>query len=438
MRAYLEKLTAKGSVHIIERVVDPVYELAAVTHRSQELDELPLLFRNVSGTALSVVSNLLGSAERVYDLLGVKRADIGPRWVHLLDHAATLTDDHFPVVPPSPELIQGSIADLPHIKWREKDGGAYISAGIFCAKDPESGVLNLSFCRTFMAGENQLICCLVPFHDLAQYEAKAHARGEELEVAILVGPPPEVFLAACASLPIDVDEMRFAAAICGEPLPMRKCASIDLLVPAETQIVIEGKFRAGERRSEGPFGEFKGYYGGVNPNGYILDVSTVTYYRDAIFQGLLCGTKDDMVPLDIAFAMRVYSNIAPGNDWIMEVCCNPMFFAVVIRIRKTSDDQPLAAAELAFAAHPKYVFLCIVVDEDVDIHDMKAVMHAFVTRGRVDDRSAIMSLETDKRDRLNGGRMFLDATAPMSMLDQVEVSRTPGQDDIDLADYFRS
>src|SRR5262249_35963062 len=155
-------------------------------------------------------------------------------------------------------------------------------------------------------------------------QAKAEAKGAPLDIAILIAPPPEVFIAACASVPIEVDELRIAAAIQDRPLEMRRCEVVDLEVPAETQIVIEGRIGPNERQPEGPFGEYLGYYGPRQENGYVIDVKAVRWRPDAYFHGLLCGTPEDLTCLDIAFATRTYMALASSMPGILDVTCNPM------------------------------------------------------------------------------------------------------------------
>ena len=109
------------------------------------------------------------------------------------------------------DLVNGRLSDLPHITYCERDAGPYITAGVFLAKEPGTGIPNLSFCRSMMVSDEKLRVRLAPPHDITKYQKKAEARNEALEVAILLGPPPEVFLAACASVPTEVDELAIAA-----------------------------------------------------------------------------------------------------------------------------------------------------------------------------------------------------------------------------------
>jgi UbiD family decarboxylase len=146
---------------------------------------------------------------------------------------------------------------------------------MFVAKEPETGVPNLSFHRSMYISDEELRCRLAPRHHLTLYHEKAERMGQPLEAAMLIGPPPTAFLAAAAPVPYDVDELEVAAQLAGAPIEMRPCRHLDLMVPATTEIVIAGRFLPNERRPEGPFGEFMGYYVPVGPQA-VFEVLGVT------------------------------------------------------------------------------------------------------------------------------------------------------------------
>ena len=438
MRKYVHKLVDRGEMRIVDREVDPRFELAAVVTRSQQESSRPILFRKVQGSALPVVSNILGSADRMCELLGATNGQLCQRWAAIMKTVDTMSDDYTRVVTADP-MVEGKVTGLPQITWREKDAGPYITAGVYLARDPETGVPNLSFCRTFMKSDLELVCCIDPPHDLAQYQAKAEANGNPLDVAILIAPPPEVFIAACASVPIEVDELKIAAAIQGHPLAMRRCETVDLAIPAETEVVIEGRIRPNVRHAEGPFGEYLGYYGPKQDGGYVIDVTAVRWREDAIFHGLLCGTAEDLTALDIAFATRTYMALASSMPGILDVTCNPMLYCTVVKIDKRYEGQAQHVMLKTFAANPNYNFACIVVDRDVDIRNLREILSAFLTRGRIDKRIMIIP-DVPGWDRsanpTYAGRLGIDATMALGREADFERAITPGAAELHLSHYF--
>jgi UbiD family decarboxylase len=437
MRNYLKALDERGEFQLVRRRVDPRFELSAVVEKVQQSGAQPLLFTDVAGTDMLVVSNIYASNDRLCEMIGATRGEFCRRWDELLGSVDTRAPYIERAAVPTPRVPIAFDA-LPRITWRGKDDGPYITAGVFYAKDPETGVGNLSFCRASMRADGTLLCCIDPPHDLARYQALAEARGEPLDVAILIGPAPEIFLAACASIPYEQDELGVAAAIRGAPVPMRPASTLPFDLPDESEIVIEGRIRPHERRPEGPFGEYMGYYGPLNANGYVFDVTAVTAREGAVFHGLLCGGAEDLCALDVAFATRTYGRIARKVPGVIDVTCNPMFFCSVVKIDKSYEAQPREVIQAVFDANPNYNFACIVVDKDVDIHDLQAVMKAFLTRGRVDRRVTVVDDVRgwdDSADPIYAGRLGIDATMTWGREENFDPVSTPWPE-IQLDEYL--
>ena len=249
-------------------------------------------------------------------------------------------------------MVQGASADLPQIIWREKDAGPYITAGVFLAKDPETGIPNLSFCRTFMKSDSELICCIDPPHDLAQYQAKAEAKGAPWT------SPSSSHLRRRSSSP-RVRRCRSKSTNSrlpqrsGHPLEMRRCEAVDLDVPAETQIVIEGRIRPNVRHPEGPFGEYLGYYGPRQENGYVIDVTQCAGARgrDFSWPAVRHRRGPDLSGYCIRDAHLHGSGIVDAG--ILDVTCNPMLYCTVVKIDKRYEGQAQHVILKTFAANPE-------------------------------------------------------------------------------------
>lgn len=437
MRDYLSALEREGEVRRVRREVDPRHELAAVIQAWQNESEAALLFERVRGNAMPVAANLYGSRRRLARLIGADDGNFCRRWV-----ALTAGLDEIVATEPGAAgpLVSGRIGELPAITYYERDAGPYLTSAVFLAREPESGVPNLSFHRAQPVSDHELRVRLGPSHDLAKYQATAEAQGQALEAALLIGAPPEVFLAAAASLPLEDDEMRAAAAINGGPIAVRPCRTIDLEVPLASEIVIEGRFLPGQRRPEGPFAEFMGYYVPVGDNA-VFEVRNVSWRERATFQALLCGSADDYRLLETAVAARIYRHLTesaklPG---IIDVSCQPTLLNTVVQIDKQSPDHPREVALAAFAAHPDYSKMCVVVDRDVDPYNMSQAMWAYLTRGRADTRAFIIEdvpgfYRDEHRD--HWGRLAIDATKPWGREAEFERTRIPGVERVRLSDYL--
>lgn len=438
MRHYLSRLRARGELLTVTREVDPRYEVAAVARRLQQETTRPVLFEKVRGSKLPVLLNLYTDHERLREII---RCQADETFCARLDREISLAaTNECPLehVGPPRDWITGKLSELPILTYHERDGAPYITAGVFLAKDPDSGRNNLSFHRSMVVSDNELRIRLGSSHDLAQFQLRAEARGEALEAAMLLGADPEIFMSACVSLPPDGDEMALAATMRGGPIPMRRAFTVDLDVPVSAEIVIEGRILPNVRRSEGPFGEFMGYYVEVGDN-HVFEVTHVGWREGAVFQGLICGSDEDLRPLEAATAARIYKAISSQVRGVLDVSCRPTVMNTVIKLDKQYEGHAQHALLAALGSHLDYNKLVIVVDKDVDIYNMDEVIWAFLTRGRADTRTMVLhDVPGFYRDphKDHWGRLALDATKPWGREAEFARKSIPGADDVVLADYL--
>ena len=441
MRRFIDDLARRGELAIVRRPVAPRHQLAAVTKAVQKAGEQAVLFETVEGTDLPVVSNLYGSHERLCRLIGAGDKTFCQKWIELTE--ACIAGRDADVLEPAPGLVDtefrsGKLSDLPAITYHARDAGPYFTSAIFLAREPDSGVPNLSFHRSMYVSDQELRVRLGSTHDLARYQAKAEARGDALEAALLLSCPPEIFLAACASLPYEASELVMAAQITGAKVPMRRCKTIGLDVPASVDIVVEGRFLANVKRPEGPFGEFMGNYVEVGDN-HVFEVTHVSYRPDAVFHGLVCGSPEDLRPLEAVTAARVYRHVAAQVPGVIDVCCRPNVMISIIKIRKTYEGQGKHAILAALGSYLDYNKVVIVVDEDVDIYNLDDVMWAYMTRGRADTRAMILNdIPGFYRDphKDHWGRLCIDATMPFGREAEFARKTIPGEDAVDLREWL--
>jgi 4-hydroxybenzoate decarboxylase len=246
-------------------------------------------------------------------------------------------------------------------------------------------------------------------------------------------------LAAAAPLGYDENEMEIAGKIAGAPLDLRRCRTIDLDVPVDTEIVIEGRILPTVRRPEGPFGEFMGYYVPVGDN-HVFEVSTVTARRDAIFHSITCGSPEDLRLLEVAVATRTYQALLAANlEGIIDVACVPFTMSTIVKIAQQYEGHARQVLLTSFGANHDWNKTVFVVDEDVDINDFDDVWWAYLTRGRADTRAVVLpDVPGFYRDpqRDYWGRLGIDATAPFGRKQEFIRKRIPGSETIDLREYI--
>jgi UbiD family decarboxylase len=438
MRKYMETLRARGELLEVAREVDPKHELAAVTAAAQRRWGKPILFHKVRNTKLPVLTSIYGSRARLAEILGIGPDEFCRKWNALASVAASRDVALRPAEKPPTDLVDCRVSDLPLITYSERDAAPYFTSAMFLAHEPETGVRNLSFHRSMYVSDEELRCRLAPRHHLTMYHEKAEKMGKALDAAMLIGPSPTAFLTAASPLPYDADELEVAAKLAGEPIEMRPCKHIDMMVPASTEIVIEGRFLPNVRRDEGPFGEFMGYYTPVGQNA-VFEVLGVTRRPDAIFHSILCGSSEEVLTLELSVAANIFQRINAVLPGIVDVTCHPFVTHVIVKVRQQYDGHARQVLLAVFGAEPTWAKICTVVDEDVDIYDMDDVMWAVLTRSRP-DKDVIMIPDTPSfyRDphKDHWCRMGIDATVPFERRKDFERKRIPGADTVDLSAYF--
>jgi 4-hydroxy-3-polyprenylbenzoate decarboxylase len=269
----------------LSRITEPVstdLEICAVTDRASKSPGggPGLLFENPSGFNIPVAINLFGSMKRVCMALGVRSLDDLAREVEelatpkmpsgLLDAMKMLPmvnrlRDLMPKTvsdAPCQEVVQenGSLDRLPILKCWPDDGGRYITLPMVFTRDPETGVRNIGTYRMQVFDGRTTGMHWQQHKGGAQHHRIAERLGQRLPVAVALGPDPALAYAATAPMPEGLDELLLAGFLRRERVEMVKCVTVDLEVPANAQIVLEGYVEPGERRREGPFGDHTGFY----------------------------------------------------------------------------------------------------------------------------------------------------------------------------------
>ena len=287
MRAFLAALEGSGELHRVKRSADPCFEIASVL--SLRKHGPAQLFEHVRGHGMPIVGNLLNSRDRFARALGVARANLHEFCVAALRAPippVVVTQAPLRAVEHRRDIDLAKLLPVP--TWFEREAGPCISAGVIVAKDPETMKRNVSIARLRLEGGARLMAGIAHNHHLYRLAQKAKALGRPLEVAIAIGNHAAVLLASQMYLDLGEDEFAIAGALLREPLRLAACRTVDLEVPAEAEIVLEGELRAGELIEEGPVSEFPGFYVSYGP-GLAVEIGCVTHRTDAMYQAILPG-----------------------------------------------------------------------------------------------------------------------------------------------------
>jgi 2,5-furandicarboxylate decarboxylase 1 len=327
---------------------------------------------------------------------------------------------------------------LPLPTHNEHDSGPYITAGLMITRNPRTGRQNVSIHRCQLSGPNRLGLLLLPRHAHMFFETAEQAGGA-LAAAIVVGVDPLTLLASQAIAPIDLDELEIAGALHRRPLPVVKCISSALRVPADAEIVIEGRILPGVREPEGPFGEFPQYYG-ERADRHVMEVDLVTHRKDAIFHTVGGGGLEHLLLGAIPREATLLTHLQRSFPNVRDVHLSPggsMRYHLYVQIQKHQEGEAKNIMMGAFAGHydVKHV---IVVDEDVDIHNPGEVEWAVATRFQADRDLVVVPesqgsrLDPSTRNGV-GAKMGLDATKPLTA-DAMAFKRirVPGEETVDV------
>jgi UbiD family decarboxylase len=396
-----------------------------------------VLFRAVGPERQELVGNVTGSRSRIAQAFGVAANELLPEIQRRLRSKPNIVE-----VPraeaPAQEVVLTDDADLtalPVHLQHGADGAPYISSSIDFVIDAKSGWTNVGIRRLMLRGRKEAGVDLVAPSDLrAIYEASA-AAGKKLSVSFVVGAHPIDHVAATMRLP--VDELGLVGSLRDAPLPVVKCVTNDIRVPADAELVLEGYFDArGHVEPEGPYGEFLGYYGALKRNP-VFHLTAITRRRDALFQtatigGRSLGCTDTAqlsalrtevmiwraLEVSVREPIAVYATTSSGGMFNVRVA---------LRQRVPGEARNAIAACLGALANIKNVFI---VDPDIDIFSDEQMNWALATRFQPDrDLIVLTGMRTLPLDpSLTGGRIGskagFDLTWPFGTGDRLE-ARVP-------------
>ena len=443
LRSWIDRLEETGRLARTKADIPLEFTLAAIAKR---LDgEKATLFPTPGGHALSVISGLVAARPWIAEAMGVDETDMLDRYRDAVLHPVPWSEVPSDTAPVQQIVVDGDLditEELPIPVHNEHDAGAYITAGLVIAANPRTGIQNVSINRIQISGPDRLGILILP-RDLHRFYDAAEEAGEPLSVAIAIGVDPLTLLASQAILPIDRDELEVAGALQGAPLPVVKCKTNDVRVPAEAEIVIEGRLLPEVREEEGPFGEFPQYYGPAGKR-QVIEIDAITRREDALFHTIVPAAMEHLllggIPREaslIAHLQRTFPSVKDVHLSRGGVCR----YHLVVKIAKRWDGEPKNIMMGAFAGHAD-IKQVIVVDEDVDILDPVSVEWAVATRFQAaDDLMVVAGAQGSRLDpSATDGRvdkMGLDATKPLDADPfTFTVVHVPGEDDEALDNWI--
>ena len=395
LRHYLEVLEEKGKLRRVSKEVDKDWELACIARwvfqSLPEHERYGLWFEKVKGFHVPVVLGVLGASREVYALALETTPDkIYEKWSHALSH----------LIPPRPAkqvpvkevVMKGKDVNLFEIPvpvfTPGRDDGAYISCSAVITKDPDTGIQNAGNYRQRVIARDRLGILIAPTQHIGMhYFHKYQPRNEPMPVAVSLGNDPTIALTSVAKVPYGVDELHVAGGFRGEPIPVVAAETVDLMVPANSEYIIEGYVMPHERDKEGQFGEFTGYMG-IESDRTFIQVECVTHRKTPFYHAFLSQIppSESSLVRSQAFAANLYKHLvydlkepavkdvhfteAGGSEMVLIIQVKPMYPGHARRVG-------LVAANILASSLGKFVYI---VDDDIDIRDPFSVEWALSFR----------------------------------------------------------
>ena len=426
MRTWIEELEEAGELIRIAKPVDPLTQMGSLLYQSREkalfFENLPHGWRSLGQAPANIRHAAIAFGTTQENMVPLIAERMGKCIAPVMVEDGPVKEVKF-------KKGEFDLTHLPVHVAGQRDGGPVIGSGLVVTKDPDTGRRNVSFHRLQIKGPNKSGILLYPRHTWKNY-LKYQARNEPMPVAIFIGHYPLYYAAAATTGAYGLDEFEIAGGYLDEPVRLVKCETVDLEVPADAEIVLEGHIPPHYREEEGPFSEFQDYYvtgTGKNP---IVEYQCMTHRHDAIFKNLQNGSEMEgcvfhKIPMSAAIFRRLKD--VGGGPNLHNVMVMPGVFGVVVQMtpRAYGEAKNLLLAALSSEyQHPK---IAIAVDADVDIFNPSELMWALSTR--VDPQKDVTIISGTHNHAMDasleelgapgtalwqrfGSKMLIDATIP--------------------------
>ncbi len=403
MREFIAELERRGLLKRIRTQVDCELEITEITDRVSKMEgkkNVALLFENVKGYDMPVLMNAFGSMERMAIALGVNEVDdIANRIREILRLPYISVQnklDLVKIIPqakkainfpkyvkkaPCQEVIikdRPDIEKFPILKCWPDDGGRFITLPLVFTKNPKTGKRNVGMYR-LQVYDGQTTGMHWHIHKNGAENFRAHKElgKDRIEVAVAIGGDPVLTYAATAPLPRDVDEMVFAGLLREKAVEMVKCVTVDVEVPAHSEIILEGYVKLDELRREGPFGDHTGYYS-LADDYPVFHITCITHRRNPIYPSTIVG-KPPMEDCYIAKATeRIFLPFL--QEQIPEICdinlplTGVFHNCAMVSIKKTYPQQAKKVMHAIWGmGQMMFTKMIIIVDSHVNVQDENEV-----------------------------------------------------------------
>jgi 2,5-furandicarboxylate decarboxylase 1 len=381
LRSFIQVLEEAGQLVRIKQPVSLVHELADVAATLERAGGSAPLFENVTGSSWPIFASGVANQRRAALALGCTEKEVTEVMGRALDPRNGIPPVRVERARWQANIQTGDsldVRELPIPTHSRGDGGAFITGGVIVSKDPLSGRGNLSYNRMLCTGPRNFGFNLNEWRHVRAFMESRPSPAAPFPVAVAIGLDPAIMIGA--GVRTDEDELTIAGAIRGQGVPVSRGVTVDVDIPAEAEIVIEGYVHPSEKRGEGPLAEFHGYYGEIweSPT---FEVTAVCWRDKPIFQTIIPGWYEhiyigNVLPRE-PLLLRFLRHISPEVAVHIPPYSNG--FSAVVQLKKSNPGQPKNVALAAMTAHIN-IKQVIVVDPDVNIYDPADVLWTLTNR----------------------------------------------------------
>lgn len=440
---YLEALDRAGELKRISAKVNPNLEIAEIMRRLMYAREQPaVFFENVDGSDIPILGNAFGTLKRLQIALEIEDfTEIGDRVVELtklrlpsgmlnklkmLPKLSEISDYGPRGIESGPvkQIVQtdgANLNSLPILKSYQKDAGKFITFGLTVTKHPETDIRNLGVYRIQIINDKKAIIHWQTHKRSAPHYEITKEQRKPIEVAVIIGADPATVLTAVAPVPEGIDKFLFSGIMRKKGVKLVKCSTIDLEVPANAEIVLEGYVDPNDMRMEGPFGDHTGYYTPPEPFP-TFTLTGLMRRKEPIYLATVVGKpiledayigkviERSFLPLIQILQPEVVDFAMPAAGWFQGIA--------IISIKKRYPGQAKKVMMgLWGMGQLSLTKIFVVVDADINVHNVDEVLWAVTTRS--DPKRDTMVIENAPTDTLDpsspllnlGSKLGIDATA---------------------------
>ena len=439
---YIDTLESIGKLHRVKTEVDTNLEIAEIMRRMMYSGNSPaILFENVKGYDIPVLGNAFGTMDllktalnlsdfreigkRITDLTKLKipsnlfdKLKMLPRLSELGEYAPKYVESG--AVTEIIEKEKANLYSLPILKSFPDDAGKFITFGLTITKHPETGIRNIGVYRIQIVNEKKAIMHWQTHKRGAQHYEIMKEYCKPIETAIVIGTDPSTIFSGIAPVPEGMDKFFFSGIVRKKGVKLVKCKTVDLEIPANSEIVLEGYVDPNEMRIEGPFGDHTGFY--TPPEPYpTFNLTCMMRRKNPIYLTTVVGKpvledayigkviEQSFLPLIQMFQPEVIDFSMPASGWFQGLA--------IISIKKRYPGQAKKVMlGLWGMGQLSLTKIFVVVDHDINVHDINEVIWAITTKS--DPKRDILIIDNTPTDTLDpaspilnlGSKMGIDAT----------------------------